>query len=122
MRRTSNRPAPLVRHEADGVELHSVATGPTNAAQTLVVPRGIGMSHRTFSPLTAAMGQRGRDDPIATRDWCERLLRSTHKGTPVGFARSRHVVPRTEPEALACEAMRFTAALHVAVPTSESAA
>lgn len=54
---------------------------------------------------------RGRDDPIATRGWCERLTAQAREGGWVEFAQSRHVVPRTEPEALAREILRFAAAL-----------
>ncbi|PPG68043.1 alpha/beta hydrolase [Rathayibacter rathayi] len=54
---------------------------------------------------------RGRDDPIATRDWCERLTARAREGRLVEFAGSRHVVPRTEPEPLALEILRFAAAL-----------
>ncbi|PPH18345.1 MULTISPECIES: alpha/beta fold hydrolase [unclassified Rathayibacter] len=54
---------------------------------------------------------RGRDDPIATRDWCERLTAHAREGRLVEFAGSRHVVPRTEPGALAREILCFAAAL-----------
>jgi len=61
---------------------------------------------------------RGQDDPIATRDWCERLLAHAADGRLLEFAGSRHVVPRTQPESLALALASFAAGL---VPSSESA-
>ncbi|NRD09053.1 alpha/beta fold hydrolase [Rathayibacter agropyri] len=74
------------------------------------------MLHYPIQLRLAALAQpvlivRGRDDPIATRDWCESLLADAERGRLVELAASRHVVPRTEPEALAHEILRFAAAL-----------
>lgn len=72
------------------------------------------MLHHPIQVRLAAVTQpvmivRGRDDPIATRDWCERLLAHAQRGRLVEFAASRHVVPRTEPDTLAHEILRFAA-------------
>ncbi|QHC57281.1 alpha/beta fold hydrolase [Rathayibacter sp. VKM Ac-2760] len=53
---------------------------------------------------------RGEDDPIATRDWCERLLEHAADGSLEEFPGSRHVVPRTGTEALARALAGFAAA------------
>lgn len=53
---------------------------------------------------------RGEDDPIATRDWCERLLAHAVDGRLLEFAGSRHVVPRTQPEELALALAAFATA------------
>jgi pimeloyl-ACP methyl ester carboxylesterase len=66
---------------------------------------------------------RGRRDPIATRDWCERLLARAQDGRLVEAAASRHVVPRTEPGWLAEQLVRFADAVGVApAPAPASAA
>ncbi|MDY0911842.1 alpha/beta hydrolase [Rathayibacter festucae] len=68
---------------------------------------------------------RGQDDPIATRDWCERLLEHAADGRLLEFAGSRHVVPRTQPEALALALVSFAADIapaHPAAPDADPAA
>ncbi|QHC69066.1 alpha/beta hydrolase [Rathayibacter sp. VKM Ac-2801] len=66
---------------------------------------------------------RGRRDPIATRDWCERLLSRARDGRLVEAAASRHVVPRTEPGRLAEELVRFADAVRdTPAPTAAAAA
>ncbi|PPF62767.1 alpha/beta hydrolase [Rathayibacter tritici] len=69
------------------------------------------MQERLAELKVPVLVARGRDDPIATRDWCERLAAHARAGRLVEFVGSRHVVPRTEPDALAREILRFTAAL-----------
>lgn len=55
---------------------------------------------------------RGHDDPVGTRDWCERLLSHAADGRLLELPASRHVVPRTEPEALARGILRFAEGVH----------
>lgn len=50
---------------------------------------------------------RGQDDPVGTRDWCDRLVSHAADGRLLELAGSRHVVPRTAPEDLARELDRF---------------
>ncbi|TDX74533.1 alpha-beta hydrolase superfamily lysophospholipase [Rathayibacter sp. PhB151] len=65
---------------------------------------------RRLAAVTApVLVVRGRDDPIATRHWCERLLAHAADGHLLEFAGSRHVVPRTQPESLALVLASFAA-------------
>ncbi|MWV48392.1 alpha/beta fold hydrolase [Rathayibacter sp. VKM Ac-2803] len=57
---------------------------------------------------------RGHDDPVGTRDWCERLVAHASDGRLLEMGSSRHVVPRTEAEPLARALVRFAAGLGAA--------
>lgn len=74
------------------------------------------MLHHPMVARSAVLAQpvliiRGHDDPVGTRDWCTRLAAACSDGRVIELGRSRHVVPRTEPEELARELGRFAAAI-----------
>ncbi|KQQ19017.1 hypothetical protein ASF48_16925 [Rathayibacter sp. Leaf299] len=74
------------------------------------------MLHHPIVERAAVLAQpvlivRGYDDPIGTRDWCTRLADACSDARVIELGRSRHVVPRTEPEELARELGRFAAAI-----------
>ncbi|SMH49873.1 Pimeloyl-ACP methyl ester carboxylesterase [Rathayibacter oskolensis] len=57
---------------------------------------------------------RGHDDPVGTRDWCERLVAHASDGRLLEMRSSRHVVPRTDAGPLARALSRFAQDLEAA--------
>jgi pimeloyl-ACP methyl ester carboxylesterase len=72
---------------------------------------GAARRHRIESPLLAAscpvLVLRGPHDRIAPADWVATLARITAHGTAVTLAAGAHMVPLTEPEAVAACVARF---------------